>query len=100
MRKLASVQLDLGTGALVGHDLMMEILRDAGLEPVPQLGPLFLDHTVDELVAASVGTSILDPKSQREGIVLRPPAEEYDEEIGGRFSFKVINPQFLLKYDE
>ena len=25
---------------------------------------------------------------------------EYDEEIGGRLSFKAINPNFLLKYDE
>lgn len=37
---------------------------------------------------------------QREGVVLRPPAEEYDEDVGGRLSFKAINPKFLLKYDE
>jgi hypothetical protein len=33
-------------------------------------------------------------------MVLRPLAEEYDEDIGGRLSFKAINPKFLLKYDE
>jgi hypothetical protein len=33
-------------------------------------------------------------------VVLRPLDEEYDEELGGRLSFKVINPKFLLKYDE
>ena len=44
--------------------------------------------------------SQLNPKIQREGVVLRPLAEEYDEDIGGRLSFKVINPRFLLKYDE
>jgi hypothetical protein len=37
---------------------------------------------------------------QREGLVLRALTEEYDEDIGGRLSFKVINPKFLLKYDE
>jgi hypothetical protein len=46
------------------------------------------------------GVSILNPKVQREGIVLRPMTEEYEPEIGGRLSFKAINPQFLLKYDE
>ena len=31
---------------------------------------------------------------------LRPLVEEHDEDIGGRLSFKAINPKFLLKYDE
>ena len=79
---------------------MLAFLDETGLESVPQLGPLQLNHTVDELVAFSEGSSVLNPKVQREGVVLRPLAEEYDEEIGGRLSFKVINPKFLLKYDE
>ncbi len=41
-----------------------------------------------------------NPHVQREGIVLRPLVEEYDDDIGGRLSFKAINPKFLLKYDE
>lgn len=61
---------------------------------------ILLNHTVDELVAYSEGMSVLNPKTQREGVVLRPLSEEYDEDIGGRLSFKVINPKFLLKYDE
>jgi hypothetical protein len=79
---------------------MLAFLGEAGLESVPQLGPLHLKHTVDELVAFSEGASALNPNVQREGVVLRPLAEEYDEEIGGRLSFKVFNPKFLLKYDE
>jgi hypothetical protein len=70
------------------------------LETVPQLGTVVLDHSVDGLVAFAEGTSVLNPKIHREGVVLRPFAEEYDEDIGGRLSFKVINPKFLLKYDE
>ena len=31
---------------------------------------------------------------------LRALVEEHDEDIGGRLSFKAINPKFLLKYDE
>ncbi len=85
---------------LLDHAEMLAFLGEAGLESVPQLGTLVLNHTVDELVAFSEGTSVLNPKVQREGVVLRPLAEEYDEDIGGRLSFKAINPKFLLKYDE
>jgi hypothetical protein len=67
---------------------------------VPQLGTIVLDHGVDELIQLSEGVSVLNPKVQREGIVLRPNVEEFDEDLGGRLSFKAINPQFLLKYDE
>jgi hypothetical protein len=73
---------------------------DFAIEPVPQLGPLVLDDTVDALVAFSEWASALNPKVQREGMVLRPLAEEYDEDLGGRLRLKVLNPKFLLKYDE
>jgi RNA ligase (TIGR02306 family) len=76
------------------------ILDDMAISPVPQLGTIVLDHTVDSLIAFSEGASVLNPKVQREGVVLRPLVEEHDEEIGGRLSFKAINPKFLLKYDE
>jgi RNA ligase (TIGR02306 family) len=92
--------LNVDAYRLLDHEGMLAFLDETGLESVPQLGPLQLNHTVDELVAFSEGSSVLNPKVQREGVVLRPLAEEYDEEIGGRLSFKVINPKFLLKYDE
>ena len=46
-----------------------------------------------------------DERAQPEGPARRASscarsAEEYDEDIGGRLSFKAINPKFLLKYDE
>jgi RNA ligase (TIGR02306 family) len=92
--------LDIATYKLLDHPPSLEVVRELGLEPVPQLGRVVLNHTVDELVAFAEGTSVLNPKAQREGVVLRPLAEEYDEDIGGRLSFKAINPKFLLKYDE
>ncbi|QEH36607.1 RNA ligase [Aquisphaera giovannonii] len=92
--------LNVDAYRLVDHGVKLEVLSELGLEPVPQLGTIVLDHTVDQLVAFSEGVSALNPKVQREGVVLRPLAEEYDEDIGGRLSFKVINPKFLLKYDE
>ena len=85
---------------LVDHPTKMATLAEMGLEAVPQLGTLVLNHTVDELVAFSEGASVLNPQVQREGVVLRPLVEEHDEDIGGRLSFKAINPKFLLKYDE
>ncbi|MDB5306842.1 MAG: ligase [Gemmataceae bacterium] len=91
---------DINCYRLVDHPVMLEITRELGLEPVPQLGTLVLGHTVDELVAFSEGASILNPKVQREGVVLRPLVEEHDLDVGGRLSFKAINPKFLLKYDE
>ena len=43
-------------------------------------------------------------KIYREGIVIRPMKEIYDRDINGlvrnRISFKVVSPEFLLKYDE
>jgi RNA ligase (TIGR02306 family) len=92
--------INIGTYKLLDHSTSLEVVRDLGLEPVPQLGTLVLDHSIDDLVALAKGTSVLNPKSQREGVVLRPLSEEYDEDIGGRLSFKAINPSFLLKYDE
>lgn len=79
---------------------MPEVVSAIGLEPVPQLGSIVLNHTLDELVAFSEGASQLNPEVQREGVVLRPLVEEYDGDVGGRLSFKAINPRFLLKYDE
>jgi ATP-dependent RNA circularization protein (DNA/RNA ligase family) len=92
--------LDVDAYRLLDHPAQLALLDEIGLEPVPQLGTLALNHSVDELVAFAEGASSLNPKIQREGVVLRPPSEEYDEDIGGRLSFKAINPRFLLKYDE
>jgi RNA ligase (TIGR02306 family) len=92
--------LDVGTYKLLDHATSLEVVREFGLEPVPQLGTVVLDHSIDDLVVFAEGVSVLNPKAQREGVVLRPLAEEYDEDVGGRLSFKAINPKFLLKYDE
>ncbi len=92
--------LNADTGRLVDHDIALDALDAAGFLRVPELAPLTLTHGVDELVALSVGTSVLNPAVQREGIVLRPFTEVEEPRLGGRLSFKAINPAFLLKYDE
>lgn len=70
-----------------------------GFNFVPILSGVELNHTVDDLVAFSIARSILNPEVWREGIVLKPFEEERDEVLG-RLSFKVINPEFLLKHNE
>ncbi len=92
--------LNVDAYRLLDHEPALALLAEMELEPVPQLGGLVLDHSIDALVAFAEGTSVLNPRIQREGVVLRPPAEEFDQDVGGRLSFKVINPKFLLKYDE
>jgi RNA ligase (TIGR02306 family) len=92
--------LDVDAYRLVDRERQIEILEYASLQSVPDLGSLVLNHTVDELVALSVGSSVLNPKTQREGLVFRPAVERQDPDVGGRLSFKAINPQFLLKFDE
>jgi RNA ligase (TIGR02306 family) len=92
--------LNVASYQLLDHPTMLEVIGELGLESVPQLGTIVLNHSVDELVAFSEGVSQLNPRAQREGVVLRPSVEEFDQDIGGRLSFKAINPKFLLKYDE
>jgi RNA ligase (TIGR02306 family) len=92
--------LNVDTYGLLDHAAMLRVLDQLALGSVPQLGTVTLNHTVDELVAFAEGQSALNSKVQREGVVMRPLTEEYDEDIGGRLTFKVINPRFLLRYDE
>lgn len=91
---------DISGHRQLSRDESAGLVEELGLSAVPDLGELVLNHGVDELVEFSSGDSTLNPKVPREGVVLRPPTEEMDPDIGGRLSFKVINPQFLLKFDE
>jgi RNA ligase (TIGR02306 family) len=85
----------------VGYNEFVRIVNQLGLKTVPLLDDAFvLPGTVDEMVEYSKGKSVLNKDSHREGVVLRPIVEEYDEDLRGRLSFKCINPDFLLKYNE
>jgi ATP-dependent RNA circularization protein (DNA/RNA ligase family) len=54
-----------------------------------------IGSTVQELVEYSKGRSKLNPMIHREGVVIR-----YINNGKKLLSFKVVNPDFLLKYDE
>lgn len=65
-----------------------------------------LSNDIDTLVKLSERRSFLNPGVWAEGIVIRPVEEQMDMFLSskhfnsGRVSFKVINPQFLLKYEQ
>lgn len=80
------------------HEVVV-FCRDNGLKTVPPISSEFtLDHTVDELVEKSIDKSELYD-TPREGLVFRSIVEDTDPELG-RLSFKVINPNFLLKHEK
>ena len=57
-----------------------------------------LENDTNKLVELSIGKSLINKDGWREGIVIRPLTEKRVDS-GERFSFKVVNPKFLLKYD-
>lgn len=72
-----------------------------GIVTVPYLEQFPLTDDIDELVEKSKGSSRLNPGTLREGIVIRPleNIQVHDERfVGGRLSFKAINPDFALKH--
>ena len=71
---------------------MEEVLNHLGIKTVPVVYSYFrLFPTMQETVKMAVGKSKLYD-GQREGIVVR----NYEKNL----SFKIINPEFLLKYEE
>ncbi|MBW8050304.1 MAG: RNA ligase (ATP) [Cytophagales bacterium] len=75
-----------------------DTINNLGLETVPLINKdfvLFVD--INKLVEISIGNSLINPETMREGIVIRPLEEKYDK--NGRVSFKVVNPKYLLKYE-
>lgn len=81
-------------------DFYKFIVTEIKLPIVPLIDDSFyLPKTVDELVAEATKKSILNPGVLAEGIVIRAMDETRDLDIG-RLSFKVINPEYLLKHGE
>lgn len=93
-RFMAFNVFDIDKGEYFKYGDMISICVRLGIETVPiKSTKIVLGHTVDELIEMSKGSSTLNLMQVREGIVVRPV---YDD----RFSFKCINPEFLLGEDE
>ena len=84
---------DIDSGKYVNRDELIITVQLLGLKMVPVLDYNFkLKNTVDEMVEYSNGDSIVY-KTIREGVVFRAIDDSH-------ISFKVISPDFLLKYKE
>jgi len=80
-------------GERMGNTQTEAILNHWCIDTVPFVAQyISIPETVEGIVEWSKGKSFLNEYIQREGIVVRSS--------DGSKSFKVINPDFLLKYDE
>jgi len=83
----------------------VKTIKGLELEPVPFIDLYDLDDNIDNLLEMSKGKSKLNSKAEREGIVIRPIKETIDFKMAqgmgnGRLTFKAINTEYLLKYEE
>jgi RNA ligase (TIGR02306 family) len=60
--------LNLSTRRLLDFQAMQQEIKALGLESVPYLETIKLDHTVDDLIVKAEGKSVLNSKTEREGI--------------------------------
>lgn len=88
---------DIKRGVYLDYIDFRNIVDRLDLITVPLLArPGGEEWTVDRLVSLATFKSILNPKVWAEGLVFRPMVEGRDNK-GNRISFKVKNPEFLLK---
>lgn len=83
------------------HGSLVKFAQTYGFEVVPEVARLQLDSisTIEKAIAFSQDKSALNKNIQREGVVIKSLYEKTDPQLG-RLSFKIINPNFLLKYEE
>lgn len=96
---------DITNRRYLNSEELTKMLAYLEVRQVPTLDPVVIKPDVDYFVSLSVGKSKLNNKVQREGIVIRPVEDIYDDAYTGKFqgnriSFKAVNPEFLLKYGE
>jgi RNA ligase (TIGR02306 family) len=81
---------DIDKQERLGLTEFMEIIIGLGFETVPILEREFsLPVTIEELLKQAEGKSLLNPETEREGLVIRS--------LDMKISFKAISNQFLLK---
>lgn len=91
--------VDVDTRTYMNNRQVEQFCKENDLLSVPILGEVTIINDIDFFVNLSIGKSVIYPKTEREGIVIRAINDNNDPLIG-RFSFKAINPKFLLKYED
>jgi len=84
---------------------MRDIFIQAKVDIVPRLVEYeyILTSNIDELIKYATRKSLINSDIWAEGVVFRPLVETINQSFsdrldGGRVSFKVVNPEYLLKY--
>lgn len=91
---------DMEKGEYVSFDTFSLMAMQFNFPRVPLIDAYFyLKGSVDAMVEWSTRKSVINPDAWAEGFVFRPRTEMRDPDLG-RLSFKVINPEFLLKNEE
>ena len=89
---------DINAYKYLDYKEFVSLMKSLKLKTVPIVEKEYiLENDINKLVEMSIGKSLINPKGWREGIVIRSHKEQFIN--GERFSFKVVNPKFLLKYD-
>ncbi len=88
---------DFQKGKFLSYVEYQALFKELDLDTVPLVASDFkLLPTIDEMVTYATRKSVKNPDVWLEGIVIRPLLEQQDPDLG-RLSFKVINPEYLLK---
>lgn len=95
---------DIDNYEYLNYPKFCDFIEHYELPQVPHLKLVNLNQSIDELVKLSTRKSKLNDKVWAEGIVIRSIDTINDFELkrnmrSNRLSFKVINPEFSLKYD-
>lgn len=91
---------DIDTYSFFSLNQARQLLTELNLNMVNVIEDNYkLESSVEALISKSKMKSLLNKDTVAEGIVIRPVEETIDRYIG-RVSFKAINPDFLIKYDE
>jgi len=87
--------IDINTNKKYNFQDKLRFCVDYDFNVVPYVERYFMnkDSTVNEMIERSKGKSAINNKILREGIVIRNVNDDH-------MSFKAINPEFLLKYEE
>jgi RNA ligase (TIGR02306 family) len=97
----------IGEGRFMEPEEMWAFLEEHDIRKVPLVAEFNLPDSIDELVKMATRKSIYNSEIWAEGIVIRPMKNIVDSDFAfvrgtngtGYFSFKVIDPEYLLKYD-
>ena len=85
---------DIDKRERIGFIHFIVMIMDMGLEHVPVVNPEFgflLPDTIEEMLQYAEGKSVLNPDTEREGVVVRS--------LDGSISFKAISNKFLLNHE-